>query len=192
MDGRVPRLSVIIVPGLTYPEPMSDNGAPPSSSGAEEPGVDAKLPATVRIGGVVLRRVDSPDSLACWTGCFPEPADAGETGMSLVIEPAAPPEEATLHFAQDVVSRFDVFVGQALEYCRTRLREPHFGLTPEEPSWLDLPELPLAVPDATVWADRTWAIRFAESRLRMADPYGILVTFNGTQPVDVEGLDDEQ
>ncbi|MER6528156.1 hypothetical protein [Streptomyces sp. NPDC001508] len=111
--------------------------------------------------------------------------------MSLVIEPAAPPEEATLHFAHDVVSRFDVFVEQALEYCRTRLREPRFELTPEELSWLDLPELPLAVPDATVWADRTWAIRFAESRLRLADPYGILVTFNGTQPVDVEGLDYE-
>ncbi|MEU1300708.1 hypothetical protein [Streptomyces shenzhenensis] len=171
---------------------MSDNGAPPNGSGAEEPDVDVKLPATVRIGRVVLKRVESPPSLACWTGCFPEPAGAVETGMSLVTEPAAPPEEATLHFAHEVVSRFDVLVDRALEYCRTRLRESHFGLTPEELSWLDLPELPLGVPDATVWADRTWAIRFAESRLRLADPYGILVTFNGTRPVDVEGLDDEQ
>ncbi|MFG2631191.1 hypothetical protein [Streptomyces sp. NPDC048473] len=52
--------------------------------------------------------------------------------------------------------------------------------------------MPLVVPEAAVWADQTWAIRFAESGLRPADPYGILVTFNGTQPVDVRGLDDEQ
>ncbi|WP_218172429.1 hypothetical protein OH786_36260 (plasmid) [Streptomyces atratus] len=90
------------------------------------------------------------------------------------------------------MSRFDVFVEQALEYCRTRLRERHFELTAEELSWLDLPELPLAVPEATVWADQTWAVRFAESRFRLADPYGILVTFDGAQPVDVQGLDDEQ
>ncbi|MFF0224887.1 hypothetical protein [Streptomyces sp. NPDC004629] len=170
---------------------MSDNGAPPSSSAAEEPGVDAKLPETVRIAEVVLTRVESPPSLACWSGCFPEPAGAVETGLSLLIEPAAPPEEATLRFAHDVMSRFDVLVDQAVEYCRTRLRESQFELTAEELSWLDLPELPLAVPEATVWADQSWAIRFTESRFRLADPYGILVTFNGTQPVDVEGLDDE-
>lgn len=57
---------------------------------------------------------------------------------------------------------------------------------------LKLPELPLAAPEAIVWADRTWAIRFAESGLRIADPYGILVTFDGTRPVDIEGLDDER
>ncbi|TXL88116.1 hypothetical protein [Streptomyces sp. IB2014 016-6] len=70
-------------------------------------------------------------------------------------------------------------------------RESRFGLTTEELGWLNHPELPLAVPQAVVWADRTWAIRFAESRLRPADPYGILV-INGTRPVDVEGLDDEE
>lgn len=96
----------------------------------------------MRIAGVVLRRVESPPSLACWAGDFPEPAGAVETGISLVIEPAAPPEEATLHFAHDIVSRFDVFADQALEYCRTRLRESHFELTAEELAWLDLPELP--------------------------------------------------
>ncbi|MFF7947677.1 hypothetical protein [Streptomyces griseorubiginosus] len=74
----------------------------------------------------------------------------------------------------------------------TRLRELHFELTLEELNWLDLPELPLAIPEAAVWADQTWAIQVAESRFRPADPYGILVTFNGTQPVDVQGLEDEQ
>ncbi|MFF2014112.1 hypothetical protein ACFVWY_34310 [Streptomyces sp. NPDC058195] len=166
---------------------MSDDGESPSISGI---GVD--LPATLHIAGLALKRTESPSSLACWTGCLPEPAGGNAAAVSLVMEPAAPPEEVTLQLVHDVVSRFDVFVGQALRYCRTRLRERHFELTPEELSWLDLPELPLAVPEAVVWADQTWAIRFTESRFRMAGPYGILVTFNGTQPVDVEGFEDEQ
>ncbi|MDX3310614.1 hypothetical protein P1S61_16325 [Streptomyces sp. ME08-AFT2] len=166
---------------------MSDDGEPPSISGI---GVD--LPATLHIAGLAFTRTESPPSLACWTGCFPESAGGNAAVVSLVIEPAAPPEEVTLQLAHDVVSRFDVFVGQALRYCRTRLRERHFELTPEELSWLDLPELPLAVPEAVVWADQTWAIRFTENRLRLADPYGILVTFDGTQPVDVQGIEDEQ
>ncbi|MFB7532744.1 hypothetical protein ACFC0C_31940 [Streptomyces sp. NPDC056178] len=108
-----------------------------------------------------------------------------------MTEPPAPPQSATLRLAHDVVSRFDAFVAQAVEYCRIRLREEHFGLTAEELDLLDLPEPPLGVPEATVWADQSWAVRFAESGLRMGDPYGILVTFDGTRPVDVQGIDDE-
>ncbi|MFJ9681876.1 hypothetical protein ACIRP2_28055 [Streptomyces sp. NPDC101194] len=170
---------------------MSANGAPPSGPSGGEPGVDAELPATLHIAGLTLTRVQSPPSLACWTGCFPAPAGTTPTEVSLVTEPPIPPQSAILRLAHDVVSRFDAFVAQAVEYCRIRLREEHFGLTAEELGLLDLPEPPLGVPEATVWTDRSWAVRFAESRLRMGDPYGILVTFDGTRPVDVEGIDDE-
>ncbi|MFD9427203.1 MULTISPECIES: hypothetical protein [unclassified Streptomyces] len=171
---------------------MSDNGESPRVPGIDEPGIGVDLPATLHIAGLALRRTEGPPSLACWAGYFPGSAGGNPAGISLVIEPAAPPEEATLQLAHEVASHFDVLVAQALRYCRARLRESHFELTPEELSWLDLPELPLAVPEAVVWADQTWAIRFTESRLRLADPYGILVTFNGTQPVDVQGVEDEQ
>ncbi|MEU2129395.1 hypothetical protein [Streptomyces sp. NPDC018352] len=171
---------------------MSDNGAPPSGSDTEESGANAELPAVLHIAGLALSRVESPPSLACWTGYLPNPAGTDPVATSLLIEPAAPPDEATLQIAHDVVSSLDVFVDLALGYCRTRLRERHFELTTEELSWLDLPQLPLGAPEVTVWADQTWAIRFTESRLRLADPHGILVTFNGTQPADVQGIDDEQ
>ncbi|MFJ5720973.1 hypothetical protein [Streptomyces sp. NPDC093149] len=170
---------------------MSANGAPPSGSGSAEPGADAELPATLYIAGLALRRVEGPPPLACWTGCFPAPAGADRASVSLVTEPPALPQPATLRLAHDVVSRFDAFVARAMEYCRIRLREEHFGLTAEELDLLDLPEPPLGVPEATVWADQSWAVRFAESGLRMGDPYGILVTFDGTRPVDVQGIDDE-
>ncbi|KQX46127.1 hypothetical protein ASE09_15620 [Streptomyces sp. Root66D1] len=168
---------------------MPEHGAPESSEvpdGAEE------LPTTLHIAGLELSRTESPPSLACWTGYLPRPAGTDPAGLSVVTEPPAPPQEPVLRLAHDVVDHFDAYVDQALEYCRTRLREPRFGLAAEELTWLDLPELPLAVPEATVWADRTWAIRFAESRLALADPYGLLVTFDGTRPVDVQGLDEEE
>ncbi|MER6096094.1 hypothetical protein ABT154_09580 [Streptomyces sp. NPDC001728] len=171
---------------------MTEIGVNPSGSGAERPGADAELPATLHIAGLALSRTESPPSLACWTGYLPRPAGTDRAGMSVVTEPAALPEESTLRLARDVVNRFDAFVDQALEYCRIRLREPRFHLTAEELTWLELPELPMAVPEATVWADRSWAIRFAESRFALADPHGLLVTFDGTQPVDVEGLEDEE
>ncbi|MFD8319032.1 hypothetical protein [Kitasatospora purpeofusca] len=166
---------------------MSDDGGVLGIAGA-----DVDLPATLRIAGLVLERTQSPASLACWTGSFPESAGGEAAVVSLVIEPAAPPEEAVLRLALDVVSNFDVLVDRAVRYCRTRLGERHFELAPEELSWLDLPELPLAGPEVVVWADRTWAIRFTESRFRLADPFGILVTFDGTRPVDVQGPEDEQ
>ncbi|MFG3531785.1 hypothetical protein ACGF8B_34375 [Streptomyces sp. NPDC047917] len=171
---------------------MSGNDASPRGSGTEVPGVDSQLPATLHIAGLALSRTESPPQLACWTGCFADAAGENQVAVSLVTEPAAPPDESALRLAHDVVSRFDVFVDQALEYCRTRLRERHFGLTADELSQLDLAELPIAAPEATVWADQTWAIRFTESRLRLADPHGILVTFDGTRPVDLQGLTDEQ
>jgi hypothetical protein len=97
---------------------MAENGALPKGSGTDVPGVGPQLPATLQIAGLALSRTQSPPSLACWSGCFTETAGADPFGMSPVIEPAAPPDEPTLQLAHDVVSRFGVFVEQALGYCR--------------------------------------------------------------------------
>ncbi|MFE6664883.1 hypothetical protein ACFVFH_15160 [Streptomyces sp. NPDC057697] len=170
---------------------MTDSDTSRTGSDVEELVGDAELPASLLVAGLMLEKVESPPSMACWTGSFPRPAGSHPAGVSLVVEPAAAPGESALRLAHDVVSRFDALVDQALEHCRARLRDRCFALTTEELGWLDLPELPLGAPEATVWTDRTWAIRFAESRFRLGDPYGILVTFDGTRPVDIEGLDDE-
>lgn len=149
------------------------------------------MPPVLRVGGLELTRTQSPPSLACWTGYLPGSADADAVAVSVVVEPAAPPGEGTLLLVRDVVGDFEVFVSAALEYCRVRLRETGYELTAEELGLLELPELPLAAPEATVWADGTWALRFAECGLRLGDPYGVLVTFDGRRPVDLHGVDGE-
>lgn len=170
---------------------MSTDGVPPDNRGGGESGADAELPATLHIAGLALNLVESPPALACWSGGFPVPAGADPAVVNLVIEPPAPPQPATLRRVHDVVSRFDALVARAGEYCRVRLREEGYGLTAGELDRLDLPEPPWGLPEATVWTDRSWMIRFAESGLGMGDPYGILVTFDGTRPVDVQDAGDE-
>ncbi|WP_405643066.1 hypothetical protein [Streptomyces uncialis] len=167
----------------------SDTVEPPRVRGAGEPGTCTELPSTLHIAGVELSRTQSPPSLACWSGYLPGLPGSEPAGLNVVIEPAAPPDCATLRLAHDVASRFDELVDRAREYCRTRLREPGFGLTAGELGQLDLPTLPLAAPEATVWDEGGWAVRFAECGLGTADPYGVLVTFDGTRPVDLQVLD---
>lgn len=53
---------------------------------------------------------------------------------------------------------------------------------------LDATESLFGEPEAVIWADGTWLLRFAESRLEMADPFGIGVLFAGTTPYAVEDL----
>lgn len=150
----------------------------------------AELPQRVAIDGAVFSRVDSDDSIACWT-VIRDAEHVGESRpVSLVIEPAATPEPAVLELAATVVARFDEFSELAAGYLRQRLREPEFGLRRSEVATLNAPEAPFDEPEAVIWADGSWMLRFAESGLEMADPYGIGVLFDGTRPSGVEDLSD--
>jgi hypothetical protein len=146
------------------------------------------LPERLVIDGAKFSRVDSDDSIACWTLVM-DADGVDETGaVALVIEPAAMPQPVVLGLAGTVISRFDEFAELAADYLRQRLREPQFGLRSCELSALDAAEAPFGEPEAVIWADGSWMLRFAESSLEMADPYGIGVLFAGTIPSAVEDL----
>ncbi|WP_051433119.1 hypothetical protein [Promicromonospora kroppenstedtii] len=140
------------------------------------------IPDRLEIAGTTFTRVESPESIACWS------ADADHRPVSVLTEPAAAPDRATLDLATVVLGRFDELADLAVAYLRERLREPELGLSAPELAMLDAAEPSAAEPDAVVWADGTWMLRFAESRLRMADPYGIGVLFEGTTPSGIEDL----
>lgn len=110
--------------------------------------------------------------------------------MSIVIDPAALPEQDVLQLAAAVVARFDEFTDVATVYLRQRLDEPRFGLTDVELLALQGAEPPFDEPEAVIWDDGSWMLRFAESRLEMADPFGIGVLFEGTTPCAIEDLSD--
>ncbi|WP_020013005.1 hypothetical protein [Promicromonospora sukumoe] len=141
-----------------------------------------EIPDRLEIAGTAFTRIESPESIACWS------ADGDHRPVSVLTEPADAPDRATLDLTATVLRRFDELADLALAYLRERLREPEHGLSADELATLDAAEPPAAEPAAVVWADGTWLLRFAESRLRLADPYGIGVLFEGTAPSGIEDL----
>lgn len=142
------------------------------------------LPDTLEIAGTVFERVETPDDLACWS------AELAAATVSVVIEPAAEPTAEARETVASVLGDLEGLTAIAAGYLAERLREPAFALTPDELALLDADRTPFAEPEAVVWEDGTWMLRFAEAPLRMADPYGIAVTFVGTAPQTVEDLSD--
>ncbi|MFJ3956860.1 hypothetical protein [Arthrobacter sp. NPDC090010] len=142
------------------------------------------------IAGTAFTRIDSPDSIACWTATIASTGEDTPRAVSIVLEPAVQPDQRLLQFAAVVVSRFDEFADLAKAYLQQRLSEPEFGLQEAELSALRNGEPLFDEPEAVIWSDDDWMLRFTESRLELADPYGIAVLFEGTNPSAVEDLSD--
>lgn len=148
------------------------------------------IPTHLNIAGTEFARIDSPDSIACWTATLDSAGGDDDRSVSIVIEPAASPEQGVLQLAAVVVARFDEFTDLAAEYLQQRLGEPEYRLSDVELLALQGAEPPFGEPEAVIWADGSWMLRFAESRLEIADPYGIGVLFDGTSPCAIEDLSD--
>lgn len=146
------------------------------------------LPECLTIGGHPFSRIDSDESIACWVATVDVEGVGESRPVSLVVEPAGAPEPEQLELAALVSGRFGEFVELAAAYLGRRLREPQFGLGHSELAKLDAVDAVLGAPEAAIWSDGTWMLRFAESSLEMADPLGIGVLFNGEVPEEVEDL----
>lgn len=148
----------------------------------------ADLPDQLEIAGTAFARIESPGTIACWTATVRAEDAADPPPVSVVTEPAAVPDRRASDLAAVVLARFDELAELGADYLRRRLREPGFGLSGAELAMLDADGPPFSEPAAVVWADGTWMLRFAESGLAMADPYGIGVLFEGPVPSRVEDL----
>lgn len=92
------------------------------------------------VGSAVFSRVDSDDSLACWTSIIDVQGVGDSRPVSLVIEPATVPESAVCELAATVMARFGEFAEVAADYLRQQLRGPQFGLRHSELVELDATE----------------------------------------------------
>lgn len=144
--------------------------------------------STIHAGDAEFERVDAPDGLECWAAVrLGSSADAPP--VSILIETGLEPDSATIEVAGDVTSNFDDLVERAAEYLMERLRAPEFDIAPDEQVLLEANgSAVFEEPEAVVWSDGTWMLRFAEARLRMADPHGIGVNFVGSAPQSIEDL----
>lgn len=144
------------------------------------------LPTRLDVPGAEFVRIDAPEPIACWNASIEPAGDGRLRSVSVIMDPVGRPGEDVLRLAGVVVARFDEFTGAAAEYLRQRLREPEYGLSGAELLELQRAEPPFGAPEAVLWSDGSWMLRFAESRLALADPYGIGVLFEGTSPCGVD------
>ena len=144
------------------------------------------LPDAIDLDGATLIRIDAPEDVACWTAGI-EGGDGGWT-VSIVVEPAEAPSAEATETAQGVVAEFGALSEAAIRYLVQELQDP--GLSAADRALLAAEEPPFGAPEAVVWQDGTWMMRFAESGLEIGEEYGIGVMFAGRIPVAVEDLSD--
>lgn len=143
------------------------------------------LTEPIDVHGALLHSTAVMDDFACWAVDLP-----GGGSVSILAEPAGPPTDEAIETAAGVISDFAALVDAASAYLVAALAEPEWGLDAAERARL-APHL-FDMPEAVVWDDGTWMLRFAECDLAMATEYGIGVDFVGTKPVGVEDLSDAE
>jgi len=110
--------------------------------------------------------------------------------VSVITEPAEEPGAEAREAAQGVVTEFAALSEAAIRYLVEELAGPRGDLSDADRARLAEEEPPFAAPEAVVWQDGTWMMRFAECGLEIGDEYGVGVMFAGRTPVAVEDLSD--
>mgnify|MGYP007076009280 CR=1 FL=1 len=134
----------------------------------------SELPDTVTASDAVFVRAESPAEFAHWTS-----QDAARP-VGVIVEPAGVPSDEVLTIAADVLADFDDVVATAREYIAEQL-----GAAASDPALF-------AAPEAVVWNDGTWMLRFADCGLDSASEYGVGVHFVGAAPQSVDLFDDAE
>lgn len=130
----------------------------------------------------------APDGLSCWR--LPNPPSSALFGcpvdVTVLLELLELPD-ADFVLINTVIADVDRYLAVAVEFVEQRLRDDpaFFGLT-EPPA-----DLGLHLPEVT-FSDAGWLVRFAEAPYPIADPYGLLVEFEGETPVLVDGTADAE
>ena len=143
------------------------------------------LPGEIEVRGTVLNRIGLAEGFACWSADLP--GDEPRT-VSIVVEPAGPAADAAVDSAAEAIAGFDGLTAAAASYLVAELTDPRWALDAEDLARLDGREAPFDMPEAIIWADGTWMIRFAECALAMGEEFGIGVRFVGSTPVGIEDL----
>ncbi|MDQ0707375.1 MULTISPECIES: hypothetical protein [Arthrobacter] len=150
----------------------------------------ADIPHHLDIAGTAFTLIDAPEPIACWTASLEAAHGGSSPTVNIIVEPAAEPGPEVLRLTAEVIARFGELADVAGAYLREELREPGFGLRDDELQALRSDQPPFGEPEAVIWDDGGWMLRFTESPLELADPYGIGVLFEGMTPSAVEDLSD--
>lgn len=143
----------------------------------------SELPDELTISGVVLSLLDAGEGISCWSG-----AVDGAGAVHVIIEPAGQATAGAVATATTVIEGFPVLTAAASAFLVAELADARWNLDDADRQRLGGEQPPFDLPEAVIWQDGSWMLRFAECGLAMGAEYGIGVLFEGTTPVDVEDL----
>lgn len=109
----------------------------------------------------------------------------------LLTPDEGPPDAHLLHRAAQLVTRGEALldVAEAHLAAEVAAAPERFGWTADDVAAADQDGRPLATEPAFTFGEaETWSIHFAEGRLPICEPYGVLVTMSEWEPTGVEDL----
>jgi hypothetical protein len=98
---------------------------------------------------------------------------------------------------ESIVVNINQYLESSILFIKQTLTEQpkKYRITGQEYHFLKLEVeyFPIDEPQLTFWEGSTeWQIRFAEGKFDICDPFGIAVTYNFTNPISVENLEDSE
>lgn len=104
---------------------------------------------------------------------------------------------SVIELAETIVLNIEVYLEKSILFIKKTLTEQQekYKIREDEYDFLSLnvEDFPVDFPELTFWEDSMeWVIRFAEGRFHICDPLGISVTYNLTNPIDVDNLEDSE
>lgn len=138
--------------------------------------------------------VPAPDGQAMWSPPGPVTSTLFRAPIEVNVL-LSPGEVANAALITEVLAHIDEYLSAALRFLhRALLSDPSaFGLSePETTRYhrFDPAAFPVDHPQLNFYAGDEWLLRFAEGTFPICDPYGVGVTFDGTEPLRVEDLSD--
>ena len=106
-------------------------------------------------------------------------------------------KEDTINFTETIVSNINLYLEKSILFIKQTLtaHKEEYKIREEEYDFLslDIDCFPVDFPELTFWEDSDeWMIRFAEGSFYICDPLGISVTYNLTNPISVDNLEDSE
>ena len=102
-----------------------------------------------------------------------------------------------IDLAEIIVLNIDQYLEKSILFIKQTLTEQpeKYKIRKNEYDYLnlDINNFPIDVPELTFWEhSNEWMIRFAEGKFYICDPLGISVTYNFSNPITVDNIEDSE
>jgi hypothetical protein len=103
----------------------------------------------------------------------------------------------TINLAETIILNLDLYIEKSLLFIKKTLNEQREKYKIREDEYpllaLDINDFPVDIPELIFWeGSNEWMIRFAGGKFYICDPFGISVTFNLTNPISVDNIEDSE